>query len=303
MTQTMPAMKNCGPSWPPSRFVQAAGMYRDELEAILAEVEVPKDQQAYFTTTTKHCLSFQIFSNLRFHLRRLLDVPPTGFTLHHDNKPSKDYAKCRAQTYKLVEMFQPEHEKAKYCRDPKLWETSISYVFNLALRYIYRYFASTETIKAGINRPIESSSPLSEQTTLYMLGQDSFSPFDNSLGLFEHDLDEIVADIQGARLLFGTLGAARFVLELLDWPGVEEAINDAGGWGPIEKMACLLRRHSLASCDVELEHFHLLADVSELKRRLVTDLHEIQSVHDAAQTFLEGIWSQLKRCKYTSIDF
>lgn len=206
MMQTMPVMEDFGPSWPPSRFVQAAGMYRDELEAILAEMEAPKDGQAYFPTTTKQRLSFHIFSNIRFHLRRLLDVPPSGFTLHHDGKPSNDYAKCRAQTYKLVGMHQPEHEKSKYCRDQKLWETSLSYVFNVALRYIYRYFISTESIKAGID-----AQNVSQQATSYMIDHDSFSPFDNSLGLFEHNMDEVVADIQGARLLFGTLGAARFV--------------------------------------------------------------------------------------------
>jgi hypothetical protein len=301
--QTMPAVENYEPSWPPSRFVLAAGMYRDELEAILAEMEAPKDGQAYFLTTTKQRLSFHIFSNIRFHLRRLLDVPPSGFTLQHDSKPSNDYSKCRAQTYKLVRMYQPEHEKAKYCRDPKLWETSISYVFNVALRYIYRYFISTESIKAGINAQDVSAVPISQQTTLHMIGHDSFSSLNNPLGLFEHDMDEVVADIQGARLLFGTLGAARFVLELLDWPGVANAIEDAGGWATIEKMACLLRRHSLTNYNAELEHFQLLVDMSELRRRLVNEFHEIQSVHDAAQTFLEGIWSQLKRCKYKSIDF
>jgi hypothetical protein len=293
----MPAMSNYGQSWPPSRFIQAAEMYTHEFEAILAEVEAPKDQQFYFTTRTKECLLFHIFSNIRYHLRRLLDLPPLGFTLS-DNKPSHDYSKCRAQTYKLVEMSPPDLEKVKFCNEPVLWETSISYVFNIALRYIHTYFLSMERIKSGFYMQNDLFTSPNKTPASYPISQASYSSLDlRSVDLFENEFGEVVEDIQGARLVFGALGAAQFVLELLDWPGVKDAIDDAGGWAPIEKTAFLLKHHCLTNDNIDLAHFELLVDVAELRRRLLNDLNEIKSASDAAQTFLEDIWSQLKKCK------
>jgi hypothetical protein len=132
----------------------------------------------------------------------------------------------------------------------------------------------------------------------YPISQASYSSLDiRSVDLFENEFGEVVEDIQGARLVFGALGAAQFVLELLDWPGVKDAIEDAGGWAPIERTAFLLKHHCLTNDNIDLAHFELFVDVTELRRRLLNDMNEIKSASDAAQTFLKDIWSQLKKCK------
>lgn len=288
--------------WPPSRFIKAAEMYTNEFEAILAQVEAP-DQANFFMSTTKQCISFYIFSNIRYHLRRLLDFPPSGFTVPSDNHPIQaDYSKCRARTYEVVAMMCPsENEKGRVSNEPKLWETSISYVFSLALSYLHSYFASSGRLKAVFDVQNTFWSSLDGTPMLFAISQASRDILDQQSGdIFDDDVSEIVGDINFAHVALAAFGGARFLLDLFNWPGVKSAIDEAGGFAPVEKMARLLQTHCLTDENDDSAHFELLVDLDELLRRLYSEMNEIKSAADAAKLFLQDMWVHLKKGKQFS---
>lgn len=290
-------MPNESSIWPPSRFIKAAEMYTNEFEAILAQVEAP-DQVNFFMSTTKQCISFYIFSNIRYHLRRLLDFPPSGFTVPSDDHPIQvDYSQCRARTYEVVAMMcPPENEKVRPSNEPMLWETSISYVFNLALSYIHSYFAFSERLKAVFDVQNAFLSSMNGTPMLFAISQASRDILDKQSGdLFDDDISEIVADINFAHVALAAFGGAQFVLDLFNWPGVKSAIDEAGGFAPVEKMARLLQTHCLTDESDDSAHFELLVDLDELLRRLYAEMNEIKSAADSAQLFLQDMWVHLKK--------
>jgi len=294
-TQAMPNAKH--ESWPPSRFTKAADLYKREFETIIAQMESGSDEQIYFTSNTRHCLGSQIHSNIRYHLRRLFDFPPVGFTVPSEDQPiQEDFSECRARTYEIVALCAPE--KSGSSDEPKLWETSISYVFNLALCYINAYFVSSERLKSVFMMQRNISMSPNGPTSFFAISEASRACLDQSaIDLFDDDVDAIMGDINVARLALGAFRAAQFLLDLLNWPGVKEAIDEAGGWTPVEKLARIFQVHKLALDCPDSSHFELLVDFNALAHRLTIQLEEIKATSAVAQMFLQDLFSRFKRGK------
>ena len=61
-----------------------------------------------------------------------------------------------------------------------------------------------------------------------------------SEALSDEDLEAVMEDIELAHAALVGVRAGNFITELMEWPGVKEAIEQFGGWGLTEGRCVLL---------------------------------------------------------------
>ena len=115
----------------------------------------------------------------------------------------------------------------------------------------------------------------------------------------EEDLDDVLGDIEVAHKVMAGARAGRFIVDLLNWDGVTEAIAAFGGWKRLEGSAKLIEETGLEGIAVDEAHFVLLKDVKELKRRLVEGAGRAKGMERAAQNCLNDMWGRFKCGKVT----
>ena len=278
--------------WPESRFKEVARRHRIELEEMHVYLlgSLTKSN-AFLSSPMRKQLGEQIGAAIRFQLRRLFNpVPytPTNTDSTKFPQPVLDYSNCRSRVYQLVRMVGESDE-----RDTPVADGSISSVFNLAIRYIFSYFdVSTNTIVAASNLRFgceEGYNCHGEKSGSY-----NFSTIPT-----DYDLDSIVNDIKSSHDAIATGRACKFVTELLGWPGVQGAINDAGGWGPVEELASILTKHNLENVCPELAHFQILKDMNSLTETLRTSMTTIEATMPAVEESLGELWKRFNCGKAT----
>jgi len=289
--------------WPPGRFIQAAEMYRAELEALVAssggenvEIYHHAESEANMVSVSplRNNFSTQIGFALRFHLRRLFDPVPMFFTLPSDKYQPPDLSDCRAKTYQVVYLRSPDgiQTSADGTDGPApLWDRPISHVFNLALQRTHAYYDMIEEIQAALTS-FESASPAFALSQASQRCLDSRSR-DKAVG--EMDVEGILNDIQIAHICLSAARAAKFILSLLRWPGVVEAINEAGGWRPVESLAGKLERFQLDRDFPDEAHFVQLSNIELFLIRLENDREDMLNVARASQKVLQAMWKRFKR--------
>ena len=292
-----------GRSWPAARFIQASEIYRAELEALIAssdgdEVEANQhsevDASMVSVSPLRNNFSTHIGFAVRFHLRRLFDPVPMFFTLPSKKYQPPDLSDCRAKTYQNVYLRSPEgiQTSADGNDGPApLWDRPISHVFNLALQRTHAYYAMIEEIQGALT-VIEGTSPTFVLSQASQRCLDSRSR-DKAVG--EMDVEGILNDIHIAHTCLSAARAAKFILSLLRWPGVAEAINDAGGWRPIEALCGKLEKFHLDRDFPDEAHFVQLSNIELLLIRLENDREEMLNVARASQKVLQAMWKRFKR--------
>ena len=196
--------------------------------------------------------------------------------------------------------------------ESKLSESSISYVLNLALRHIYEYFEAlpdiihvmkTEKKKCDddnvIGVPYKNMN-LNELKDYFQLSSSSLHCLNDERRdlpiINDIDAKNILDDIYIADISLSASRAARFVLSLMKWPGVNGAIEKAGGWtNCIESFANILSRHHLDRDCPEDAHLILLKDVRVLVKRLENEKERMMEFGCLGQRVLHLMWKRFQR--------
>eukprot|EP00568_Trieres_chinensis_P015297 CAMPEP_0183326826 /NCGR_PEP_ID=MMETSP0160_2-20130417/83241_1 /TAXON_ID=2839 ORGANISM="Odontella Sinensis, Strain Grunow 1884" /NCGR_SAMPLE_ID=MMETSP0160_2 /ASSEMBLY_ACC=CAM_ASM_000250 /LENGTH=767 /DNA_ID=CAMNT_0025494909 /DNA_START=52 /DNA_END=2355 /DNA_ORIENTATION=- len=303
--QAMPQIN--GQTWPPSRFFGVAELYRCEFEIIAASVESqPKPDEDYnfiSGSPIRERLSTLISSAIRFHLRRLFDPLPMAYTLPSDKYTAPDLSGCRARTHEVVELCPPNGFDKKDESNPadgpaSLWERPISHVLLLALQRVHSYFQMQDDINSCIRE--SGDGDLSKPTVVFALSQASHRCLEGSTkdrAFSETDLDDILHDIYLAHTCLSAARASKFILSLLRWPGVNLAIQNAGGWQDVESVSSILKMHHLDKVFSGEAHFALLSSIDELVKLLESNKKNIINAAKASQQVLQEMWSRFKRGK------
>jgi len=292
-----------GRSWPAARFIQASEIYRAEMEALVAssgrekvEINHHAENEASMVSVSplRNNFSTQIGFAVRFHLRRLFDPVPMFFTLPSNKYQPPDLSECRAKTYQVVYLRSPDgiQTSADGSDGPApLWDRPISHVFNLALQRTHAYYDMIEEIQGALIS-FESASPT---FALSQASQRCLDSRSRDKAVSEMDVDGILNDIQIAHICLSAARAAKFVLSLLRWPGVAEAINEAGGWRPVEVLAGKLEKFQLDRDFADEAHFVQLSNIELLLIRLENDREDMLNVARASQKVLQAMWKRFKR--------
>lgn len=294
--------------YPSSRFISASQLYKNEFEAIIARIESKREasnnnveensinshfnNSKVISTHYRQTLCVHISSAIRFHMRRLFDPVPYGYTIASESNPAADYSKSRARTHEVVWMAMPDGADSE---DSKLAEAPMSYVFLFAIRRINVYMKNlSSSIKSAI--PEESNTFCLTQASVKCLYTElSSNSKDYGSVVQDNDVDDILYDISIAQNCLSAWRAAEFILSLMKWDGVKEAIHEAGGWQPIETFATIFDRHKLQRDCPEESHFVLLRDMNILLKQLEKEKVTLTRRGFLSQNILHEMWKRFQR--------
>ena len=175
-------------------------------------------------------------------------------------------------------------------RDIATADGSISSVFGLAIQRIQEFFDLNQIKIASIScSETQYHSAFCERHAT----NKGLEKKGSMLILSYADLDEISLDIQEGHKVLAGIRACRFVLSLLSWPGVEEAISDAGGWTKVESFAKKFVECGLVEAYSEEKHFALLSDAHGLRKILSEDAKELKAVEEKCENSLR-LWKRFR---------
>lgn len=135
-------------------------------------------------------------------------------------------------------------------RDSAAAQGSISAVFNLAIQYIYSHFdfSSNNILNTETTDATSTKSPSTDAfENSGVTDNDPDITKTSSLHVFPTTFDPypVVLRVMKFQNVLVTGKACKFIVNLLGWPGVLEAIQDVGGWGPMENLSALLTKYHL----------------------------------------------------------
>jgi hypothetical protein len=257
------------------------------------KVKSDTNQTVFLLSPIRKQLVEQVGTAIRFHLRRLLNpVPLTATNTESTKFPQTitDYSICRSRVHRLVQLVAGCDD-----RDSAVADGSISSVFNLALQYIYSYFDFSS------NKILSPESTLAKSPSIdaienYGLTSNAGITKTSSHHVFpaQFDARPVVHSVMKFQNVLATGKACKFIVDLLDWPGVLEAINDVGGWAPVEKLSVLLSKHQLDKICPEYAHFQILSNMHLFLETLKLSMTYIEETINTAEITLRTIWDNFK---------
>jgi len=305
--------------WPSSRFIKAAELYRDEFEAIVANIESRQEGvleiETSIVTNIRQKLSIYLSSAIRFHLRRFFDPPPLGYTLPSDDHPSPDFSGSRSETHEMVWMASSEEKSSiSFILDSsnQLYQAPISYVLNLAIRRIYEYFEAhhdilkiTDKNARSPNQELKESAQSKENadldpypglssSSLYCLSEEA-----SDLHIMnDNEVQEVIEDIMLAKLALSAANAGKFIYSLILWPGVKSCIREVGGWhSNVELFARIFYEHNLNIDNPEDGHLILLRDIDGIMLELEKEKGQMGEIGSRGEGILNLFWNRFKTGK------
>jgi hypothetical protein len=193
-------------------------------------------------------------SLIRFHIRRLLNPPPLGVSVPTglsamDSARAAEIRLVRSKAWTLFQMAVPDKYPLAMLSTSGdsfagITEGVTSSVLGHALRVLSNHAHKKEEDMAAI-RECE----VFTDATVSAAGVGD---------AVKHFLR--IADVLGAS------NARTFVRELLSWPGLEEAVQEGGGWTVVEQLAQSLQR--FAVLPAEDSHLAMLSNIRELRGHL-----------------------------------
>eukprot|EP00904_Undaria_pinnatifida_P009783 jgi/Undpi1/5935/HiC_scaffold_2.g01209.m1 len=245
--------------------IRAAAFLLDGLEP-LEETEVP------VRCPLRARLAVILSALIRFNLRVMLNPPPPTYSVPGFCAVQKTGLK-QSKVYEVIQLVSGERKPTKKDDYDPTRDGATSAVVTRALRRLYEYSEKgaiqvVSEAEAFVTT-IKNESKLSEEDTVQRARQHSL------------DTVDVVAGVH----------ARNFILELLEFPGVEEAISAARGWGEVERLSSALREvKDSPDADASLT---LLADVEGLKGWLRKD--SIWGMDDRAKAALTKLDMEARR--------
>ena len=270
--------------WPKARFTKASKQYHHELTILVNRMNNSKTLAP--TSFVRRSLGDFIGRAIRFHLRRYFN--PVPLPLHSDGDDLPDYSSSRSRIHEIVEMRDDDDEG----RDTATADGSISSVIGIALQRIIEMNQLNEEllekehtqsdsrfVNSFCNRPA-SVRGLQERGCVIQLSN--------------HDVQDILLDIQVSHTFLAGIRARRFIYELFTWPGVSEAILEAGGWIKIEFLANIFQECQLTN-DVPAEgHFVLLSNVNALLSQISEEEETLLDIEQKCEDTLRRLWKRFR---------
>ena len=243
-------------------------MYTDDFVRILTRIKgnASNDSSHSNRTSLEWRLAEFVGQSIRFHLRRLFNPPPLPYTTPPDGSGTpphpptpKDVAFRQSRVYELIDLELPATS-----RDTAVADGSVSSLFSIALGRIYDFFGMEAFVSAlTTENPISiPDSFCSSPTSMRGLGTKN-EPADP---VTKDELEELLGDIAEVYRFLSAYKACKFLLELMQAPGVREEINKMGGWTKVELYAKIIRQHNLGSMCIEDAHFSILAYAGSMDR-------------------------------------
>lgn len=221
---------------------------------------------------------------IRFHLRRLFN--PVPLPLYSDGDDIPDYSHTRSRVHKLVEMVDEGG------RDTATADGSISSVIGTALNRIIEFFELNKELLEREGRHYDDGYSYSfckrPATVGGLVGNGCV------IVLSEEDTSEIMLDIREGHTILAGVRACRFIKGLLTWPGVPEAISEAGGWIKIEVFSKMFLQYRLDEEMPEECHFTLLADVTSLLNKIRDEENQLLSIEQQCEDNLRMLWKRFR---------
>jgi len=271
-------------SWNEKRFARASEQYRKEL--MLVNSQLRKRPMNGSESFVRKCLGDFIGRAIRFHLRRFFN--PVPLHLHSDSDDLPDYSNTRSRIHEIVEMRDTDDGG----RDTATADGSISSVMGIALQRMIHFFELNSEIVA--RRENQSDSYYADSFCVRPASVRGLKESGGVIELSEDDVQEILLDIEEGNAFLAGIRACRFINALLTWPGVSDAIEEAGGWGKIESLATIFQDCTLSSEMLEESHFILLSNVKGLLNKIVQDSDELKIVEQTCEDSLRNLWKRFR---------
>eukprot|EP00581_Thalassiosira_minuscula_P007096 CAMPEP_0183702892 /NCGR_PEP_ID=MMETSP0737-20130205/840_1 /TAXON_ID=385413 /ORGANISM="Thalassiosira miniscula, Strain CCMP1093" /LENGTH=937 /DNA_ID=CAMNT_0025929575 /DNA_START=60 /DNA_END=2873 /DNA_ORIENTATION=- len=220
--------------FPSARFTKAFNHYLDELKDVKSYVTSQQNAPACDSHIgVRYRLNDFIGRSVRYHLRELLNTLPESVVEFNVDE-------CEERWGRAVD------------------DRSISSILNFSLEKIHELMIVQPAMFDYGSKTIPNFFTREASTRVHTsMTREDLKEMDKAT------YESLVLDISEARsFLFGAR-ACEFVLNLLQCPGVEDHINDVGGWAAVEAMASTFYNLNLHDGS-ESEHFVQLRGVRDL---------------------------------------
>lgn len=219
---------------------------------------------------------------IRFQLRKLLNAKPVRLT-----KVNEDYDQMAETCYSKVNCLVKLTNDAGV--NAPVDEGFLSAPFSVALQRLYEYFDLPKLLDSS-NAPMQLPTAFcaSEQSQRELATRPR-----NAEPWSQKDVEMVLDDIDTATSFLAAARAARFLLDLLEAPGVQDEITRMGGWGEIETYAsCIWKNDFWQLCEADA-HLVSLCNVSALHRRLQVYCTAMEALTDACEEGLMQLHGNL----------
>uniref|UniRef100_A0A7S1YG87 Uncharacterized protein n=1 Tax=Grammatophora oceanica TaxID=210454 RepID=A0A7S1YG87_9STRA len=284
-------------SWPPKRFSQAAKHYREDCEkirnALNAGTVIPPSD-ANLRLRSEEQLGLGVECAIRYHLRRLFNplyFQPTTC----EDLDDAGLERCNTNISRVSELlvFELPPWYLGMMKGPgkesAVLDGSISCVFSLAVQSIVNYVGAASFFAGDFI--VETPDVFcSSQASKRGLGSRK-RPIPR---ISEEDLRAVTDDIDVAQTFLAAAKACRFLITLLEWPGVMDEIRILGGWEIIEEHAQTMSRLHLDRFVPESAHFVVLRSVDAFLSRIRSLWNDMQPKVATCTDALDTLYRQFE---------
>lgn len=263
---------------PAERFARAALFFRDELRGLVCAGAGDHPPCSGPNSALRQRYVSLLSSAVRFHLRRLFNSPPPALTAATAME-NGGFGGAGRSTLPGVRSCVWQKVKMQ-C--PKSWAASDGAIASVLSQVLLVLGENGGTVATAATAARES---LREVESLAAKGLPTTGAGRSNLGVIRQGF-LVAAEVCAT-------GAARsFLLQLLSWPGVQDAVDDAGGWKPVENLAAQL---VTASCSGDEDlYLGLLENVVSLKDQLAAA--ELWDFVPRASTVLDTLERTMMEC-------
>jgi hypothetical protein len=223
--------KSIAVHYPHRRVEKAVLVYKQELVTILARLQAPSTTEIYISHNNninskvlfveQHLAEF-VGQAVRYNLRRFFNQAPPRLTPADTHYEQRLGAYSQVHALVAMEMYD-EYENAA------VDDACISALVSTALCRIYEFF--------GLEALLEHSSQLGSSSLPTLFCQKPASNRGFSVGsnydthpMTEHDMEDILDDVDEATSFLAATKGCRFLLDLFQIQGVPDEITRQGGW-------------------------------------------------------------------------
>ena len=272
--------------WPADRFIKAAHRYTLDFKCVLTTLT---DNESMIIKLDRHLLIEHdliscIGRAIRFHLRKFFNSVPLPLTTNH-----KVDSSVRSRVHERLEIMMDE----KGNRDTAASDGSLSSIFTVALRQVYEYFGMQNCLSED-HTPEMPRRFCNSPASLRGLGEKG-----SHIILKQHDVDQVILDIEDAHIFLTTARACKFIFELMTCPGVKEEIERIGGWSTVKRFGqTIVEFHLHRACQNDA-YFALLCDIDAFTDRISRYHVAMESAVHICENSLEKLWSRFRCASQT----
>lgn len=259
--------------WPKRRFKTVGEYYLSEFKYISFSNRENISQ-------TRQCLGDIIGRAIRFYLRRFFN--PVPISLHsYSNSEQPDYDFSRSIVHTMIELTDNEQQ-----RDTAVADGSISSVVSLAILRISEFNDFTGWFNSDSKLKMSFCNRLASMRGIECRG--------SVITLDENDIEEVLTDIDESHIVLAGIRACKFFLTLMKWNGIQEAIDEIGGWKKVENFSQIFAENKLENEVPDEKHLHLLQNVEQLVTKIEADIENFSQLEEQCDDSLRRLWKKFR---------